>query len=56
VTLKAAALQKIIDFQPTRVEVRVINAAGAILQDPANPLNTTNLLAGHGFVGHTDGP
>lgn len=56
VTLTAEALQNIIDFAPTRVEVRVINAAGAILQDPNNTLNTTNLLAGYAVVGHTDGP
>jgi hypothetical protein len=53
VTLQAGALQKIVDFNPTRVEVRVINAAGAILMDPNNTLNTTNLLAGFAVVGHT---
>jgi hypothetical protein len=53
-TLKAAALQKIIDFKPTRVEIRVINAAGGFLTT-SGP-NRGVLLAGHAFVGHTDAP
>jgi hypothetical protein len=56
VTLTPEALQAIIDFAPTRVEVRVLNAAGAIQQDPANTLNQTDILAGFGFVGHTTHP
>ena len=54
VTLTAAAHQELINFGATRVEFRVINAAGAILQDPANTLNQANLLAGHAFVFHVD--
>jgi hypothetical protein len=53
VTLTRAALQAIIDFAPTRVEVRVQNAAAAILNDG---LNSTTLLAGHAIVGHTTAP
>lgn len=49
-TLTAPAGQAIIDFNPTRVETRVIYAAGAILTSGSQ---STNLLVGHGFVGHT---
>jgi hypothetical protein len=57
-TLDAAALQAIIDFQPTRVELRVINAAGNIVADTTNPNapNTTFVIAGHAIVGHTTHP
>lgn len=55
-TLTKDAIQQIIDFQPTRVETRVINAAGAIIMTGPGNLNTLNLLVGHGYVGHTDPP
>ncbi len=56
-TLDAAALQAIIDFAPTRVEVRVINAGGNIVSDKnGNPLNQLFVIAGHAFVGHTTKP
>jgi hypothetical protein len=57
-TLDAAAIQAIKDFGPTRVEVRVINAAGAILNSDDthgnHNINSLNVLVGHAFVGHTD--
>ncbi len=55
-TMPAAAVQAIHDFQPTRVEIQVINAAGAILQSGPGNVNQTNLLVGHAFVGHTTAP
>lgn len=56
-TLDAAALQAIIDFAPTRVEVRVINASGNIITDTGLPGNPqTFVLAGHALVGHTTHP
>jgi len=44
-------LQTIIDFAPTRVELRVMSVAGAVLIDG---LTTTRVRVGHPLVGHTD--
>ncbi|HTJ41175.1 MAG TPA: hypothetical protein VL463_03740 [Kofleriaceae bacterium] len=56
-TLDAAALQAIIDFAPTRVEMRVINSAGNIITDTSLPGSPqTFVVAGHAFVGHTTAP
>jgi hypothetical protein len=52
-TLTQAALQAIVDFAPTRVEVRVMNAGGAVVTDGPNQ---TTLLVGHAFAGHTTAP
>jgi len=54
ITLPAAMVQDIVDFAPTRVETRVIVAAGALLDDGG--LNSMKLLVGHGLVGHSDNP
>ncbi|HTL84065.1 MAG TPA: hypothetical protein VL856_02715, partial [Acidimicrobiia bacterium] len=56
-TLDAAALQAIIDFAPTRVEMRVINSAGNIITDTGLPGSPqTFVVAGHALVGHTTAP
>jgi hypothetical protein len=52
-TLTHTALQAIIDFAPTRVELRVISVAGTVLTDG---LTTTRVRVGHALVGHTDSP
>jgi hypothetical protein len=55
-TMPIGAVQAIHDFAPTRVETRVIEAAGAILQTGPAGVDQLNLLVGHAFVGHTDPP
>ncbi|HSQ62501.1 MAG TPA: hypothetical protein VLM85_04780 [Polyangiaceae bacterium] len=52
-TLTKAAQQAIINFNPTRVELAVINGAGNILTSGSNQ---TNLIIGHALVGHTTHP
>jgi hypothetical protein len=52
-TIPEAAVQAILDTNPTRVEVRVLRVAGTIVTDG---LNEGRILIGHGVVGHTDIP
>jgi len=53
-TMPVEAVQTIVDFDPTRVEMRVLRVAGTIINDGG--LNETRILIGHGLVGHTDPP
>lgn len=55
-TLTEAAVQAIIDFEPTRVEARLLRVSGAILPEPDNIRNEARVLVGHGLVGHTTFP
>jgi hypothetical protein len=49
-----AAVAKILEDNPTRIEVRVVKASLAQPADTLNPLNGANIVVGHGFVGHTN--
>jgi hypothetical protein len=49
--LPAAAVQAILDFQPTRVEQTVQFVAGSILDDGAN-VGGLAVLTGHALSGH----
>jgi hypothetical protein len=53
-TMPLAAVQAIVDFEPTRVEMRVLRVAGTIVNDGG--VNEARILVGHGLVGHTDPP
>jgi len=52
-TMPAAAVQKILDSAPTRVEVRVLRVVGTQV---TNGTNTATIVVGHGLVGHTTAP
>ncbi len=52
-TLTQAALQAIMDFAPTRVEVQVMTAVAATVADG---VNTARVVVGHALIGHTDHP
>jgi hypothetical protein len=54
-TMPEAAVQAIQDFDPTRVEMRVLRVAGTIVNDEGGE-NETRILVGHGLVGHTTFP
>lgn len=52
-TMPSAAVQAILDTNPTRVEMRVLRVAGTLVEDG---LNEGRILVGHGLVGHTTLP
>lgn len=57
VTFPVEAVQEILDFEPTRVEMRALFVGGAILDGPtAGDSQTGRVLVGHALVGHTDFP
>lgn len=49
--MPAAAVQKIIDFKPTRIEQQVLFVAGTILDDGVN-VGGLKVLTGHALAGH----
>lgn len=57
-TLPQAALQVILDTEPTRIEAKLLRVVREddVEGDPANPGITTEILVGHGLVGYTDVP
>jgi len=53
-TIPAAAVQQILDFGPTRIEIEVARVTMVTIADPANADNVTDVLVGHALIGHTD--
>jgi hypothetical protein len=56
ITLPLAAMQAILDTEPTRIETKLLRVVRTddVEGDPARPGITTELLVGHGLVGYTD--
>jgi hypothetical protein len=51
-TMPAAAVQAIIDFQPTRVEQQTLFVGGTILDGTGTNVQTLRVLSGHALAGH----
>ena len=51
-TMPAAAVQAIIDFQPTRVEQQLLFVGGTILDGTGTNTQTLRVLSGHALAGH----
>lgn len=54
IILPQAALQTILDTDPTRIETKLLRVTYQTQDDPDNAGATTDILAGHGLVGYTD--
>ncbi|HUQ07084.1 MAG TPA: hypothetical protein VM261_31550, partial [Kofleriaceae bacterium] len=55
-TMPAAAVQAIMDFDPTRVEQQVLFVGGTILDGTGPNVQTLRVLSGHALAGHTTFP